>query len=98
MLHFFGAPARFNYADVQDAVVHAGCAPRAYFGRRALLARAREAAAGQVVDLGGGVFKKRLNRNFHRGIILAKGGRVWFYEYQASGRQRVGAVLEGDMS
>lgn len=41
----------------------------------------REAAAGYVVDLGGGVFKKRLNRNRHRGIILAKGGRFWVFEY-----------------
>lgn len=29
---------------------------------------------GQVDDLGGGVFKKRLNSNLHRSIILAKGG------------------------
>ena len=28
---------------------------------------------GQVDDLGGGVFKKRLNNNLHRSIILAKG-------------------------
>lgn len=55
--------------------------------RRALISDAElcqgacEAAAGQVVDLGGGVFKKRLNRNLHRSIILAKGGRFWVYEY-----------------
>ena len=36
---------------------------------------------GQAVDLGGGVFKKRLNRNMHRSIILAKGGQRWIYEY-----------------
>jgi hypothetical protein len=42
---------------------------------------AREAAAGQAVDLGGGVFKKRLNRNLYRSIILARGGRFWIYEY-----------------
>ena len=42
---------------------------------------AREAAAGQAIDLGGGVFKKRLNRNLHRGVILARGGRFWIYEY-----------------
>lgn len=29
---------------------------------------------GQADDLGGGVFKKRLNNNLHRSIILAKGG------------------------
>ena len=36
---------------------------------------------GQVEDLGGGVFKKRLNSNQHQSIILAKGGKYWIYEY-----------------
>lgn len=36
---------------------------------------------GQADDLGGGVFKKRLNKNMHRSIILAKGGRYWIFEY-----------------
>jgi len=36
---------------------------------------------GQAVDLGGGVYKKRLNKNQHRSIILAKGDDVWIYEY-----------------
>jgi hypothetical protein len=34
----------------------------------------------QAVDLGGGVFKKRLNRNMHRSIVLRAGGH-WFYVY-----------------
>jgi hypothetical protein len=38
-----------------------------------------EAMKGQCDDLGGGVFKKRLNRNMHRSIILAKGGMRWIY-------------------
>ena len=37
--------------------------------------------AGQADDLGGGVFKKRLNGNMYRAIILAKGGAYWVYEY-----------------
>lgn len=37
--------------------------------------------AGQADDLGGGVFKKRLNKNMHRGIVLAKGRRYWIYAY-----------------
>ena len=41
----------------------------------------RETMQGQVDDLGGGVFNKRLNDNMHRSIILAKGGRYWVYEY-----------------
>jgi len=36
---------------------------------------------GQAVDLGGGVFKKRLNENNHRSIILARGGFYWVYEF-----------------
>ena len=41
----------------------------------------REVMKGQADDLGGGVFKKRLNKNMHRSIILAKGGRFWVYAY-----------------
>lgn len=43
---------------------------------------------GQVDDLGGGVFKKRLNDNMHRSIILAKGGRYWVYEYLFAKKDR----------
>lgn len=41
----------------------------------------REMMKGQADDLGGGVFKKRLNKNMHRSIVLARGGRYWIYEY-----------------
>ena len=43
---------------------------------------------GQVDDLGGGVFKKRLNNNLHRSIILAKGGEYWVYEYLFAKKDR----------
>lgn len=36
---------------------------------------------GLADDMGGGVFKKRLNGNMQRSIILAKSGRHWVYEY-----------------
>lgn len=36
---------------------------------------------GQADNLGGGVFKIRLNKNMHRGIILAKGGKNWIYVF-----------------
>jgi hypothetical protein len=49
---------------------------------------------GQVDDLGGGVFKKRLNNNMHRSIILAKGGRHWVYEYLFAKKDR--ANIEND--
>ena len=48
----------------------------------------REAMQGQADDLGGGVFKKRLNDNMHRSIILAKGGRYWVYEYLFAKKDR----------
>ena len=48
----------------------------------------KEALAGQAVDLGGGVYKKRLNKNQHRSIILAKGGAYWIYEYLFAKKDR----------
>ncbi|HAZ76510.1 MULTISPECIES: type II toxin-antitoxin system RelE/ParE family toxin [Enterobacteriaceae] len=39
------------------------------------------ACEGKADDLGGGVYKKRLNHNRDRAIILAKGGRNWFYTF-----------------
>jgi hypothetical protein len=48
----------------------------------------QEVLRGQADDLGGGVFKKRLNKNEHRSIILAKGGRYWFYEYLFAKKDR----------
>ncbi len=36
---------------------------------------------GQADDLGGGVYKKRLNKNMYRSIILAKSGHTWVFEY-----------------
>lgn len=43
---------------------------------------------GQCDDLGGGVFKKRLDRNRRRSIIVAKGGRHWIYEYLFAKKDR----------
>lgn len=43
---------------------------------------------GQADDLGGGVFKKRLNKNQHRAIIVAKAGRHWMYEYLFAKKDR----------
>jgi hypothetical protein len=54
----------------------------------------QEVLAGQADDLGGGVFKKRLNRNRHRSIILAKGGSWWIYEYLFA--KKVRANIEDD--
>nr|MDQ2667536.1 type II toxin-antitoxin system RelE/ParE family toxin [Gemmatimonadota bacterium] len=34
------------------------------------------------------VFKKRLNKNMHRSIILAKGGRYWVFVYLFAKKDR----------
>jgi hypothetical protein len=54
----------------------------------------RQAVLGQADDLGGGVFKKRLNRNMHRSIILAKGGQHWVFAYLFAKKDR--ANIEDD--
>ena len=41
----------------------------------------RQVMLGQVDDLGGGVFKKRVGKNQYRSIILARTGHYWIYEY-----------------
>lgn len=43
---------------------------------------------GKADDLGGGVFKKRLNDNMHRSIILAKARNYWVYEYLFAKKDR----------
>jgi len=43
---------------------------------------------GQVDDLGGGVYKKRLNDNMHRSIIVAKAGLHWRYTYLYAKKDR----------
>lgn len=48
----------------------------------------RDVMRGRADDLGGGVFKKRLGKNRHRSIILAKGGRYWIYEYVFAKKDR----------
>ena len=62
--------------------------------RKALIADAELCEAmeqvrkGQADDLGGGVFKKRLDKNRHRSIIVAKGRRYWVYAYLFAKKDR----------
>lgn len=53
----------------------AKAARKAHISDEELCEAIRQVALGQADDLGGGVFKKRLNKNRHRSIILAKSGR-----------------------
>ncbi|MDX1985779.1 MAG: type II toxin-antitoxin system RelE/ParE family toxin [Candidatus Obscuribacter sp.] len=48
----------------------------------------KQVRLGQCDDLGGGVFKKRLNKNMHRSIIVAKGGKYWVYAYLFAKKDR----------
>lgn len=48
----------------------------------------KQVMQGQADDLGGGVFKKRLNDNMHRSIILAKAGKHWIYAYLYAKKDR----------
>jgi hypothetical protein len=52
-----------------------------------LCAALRQVMQGQADDLGG-VFKKRLNDNRHRSIIIAKGGQYWIYTYLFAKKDR----------
>ena len=54
----------------------------------ALLQAVRETMRGQADDLGGGVFKKRLNDNQHRSIVLAKGGKLWVFAFLYATKDR----------
>jgi len=59
----------------------ARAARKARIDDSALYEAIQQAVLGQAVDMGGGVFKKRLNQNRHRGIVLAKSGNRWVLEY-----------------
>jgi hypothetical protein len=56
-------------------------AKKARISDKELCAAIRQVMQGQADDLGGGVFKKRLNDNRYRSIIVAKGGKHWIYAY-----------------
>ncbi len=43
---------------------------------------------GQADNLGGGVYKKRLNKNRHRSIIVTKSGKYWIYAYLFAKKDR----------
>jgi hypothetical protein len=59
----------------------AKAARKAHITDQELCEAIKEVMLGQADDLGGGVFKKRINNNMHRSILLAKGGRYWIYQY-----------------
>jgi len=63
-------------------------AKKARIGDEELCEAIEEVMRGQADSLGGSVFKKRLNKNMHRAIILAKGGRHWMFQYLFAKKDR----------
>ena len=63
-------------------------AKKAHIHDDELCAAVKQAMLGQADDLGGGVFKKRLNDNMHRSIIVAKAGKRWVFEYLFAKKDR----------
>ncbi|MBV6750953.1 type II toxin-antitoxin system RelE/ParE family toxin [Pseudomonas chlororaphis] len=47
----------------------------------ALVAAMKDVISGQADNLGGGVWKKRLNENRHRSIVLARGRSYWVFQF-----------------
>ena len=63
-------------------------AKKARIGDPALRTAILEVMQGLADDLGGGVFKKRLNDNMHRSIVLAQGGQHWIFAYLFAKKDR----------
>ncbi|MFB3303087.1 type II toxin-antitoxin system RelE/ParE family toxin [Pseudomonas sp. AMR01] len=59
----------------------ANAASRAWICDSELREAFGEMLKGQADNLGGGVWKKRLNQNRHRSIVLAKGRHYWVYQH-----------------
>ncbi|WLR95473.1 type II toxin-antitoxin system RelE/ParE family toxin [Shinella zoogloeoides] len=66
----------------------AKAAKKARISDEALSKAIVQVALGQADDLGGGVFKKRLNDNMHRSIVLAKAGEFWVFAYLFAKKDR----------
>lgn len=66
----------------------ARAARKARIGDAALCEAMDQVRLGQADDLGGGVWKKRLDKNRSRSIIVAKGRRYWVYAFLFAKKDR----------
>ena len=66
----------------------AKAARKAHINDEELCEAIAEVRLGKADDLGGSVFKKRLDKNRRRSIILAKGRRYWVYAYLFAKKDR----------
>lgn len=72
----------------------AKAARKARISDRELCKAIQQVALGQADDLGGGVFKKRLNENRHRSIVLAKAGEFWVFTYLFAKQDRANIEVD----
>ena len=84
---YFGMPKRPSTRAFKTAWF-GKAAKKARIGDAELRAAILEVMQGQADDLGGGVFKKRLNDNMHRSIVLAKGRRYWVFAFLFAKKDR----------
>ncbi len=66
----------------------AAAARKAHIKDAELCKAIQEVVKGQADDLGGGVFKKRIQKNLYRSIVLAKGRKHWVYAYLFAKKDR----------
>ena len=72
----------------------AKAARKAGISDAALCELAKQISSGQVDDLGGGVYKVRVNKNLHRVILLAKVSRVWVFQYLFAKSDRANIAVD----
>ncbi len=77
-----------KFARVFKAAWFSKAAKKAHISDAYLCSAINQVIQGQADDLGGGVFKKRLNDNMYRSIILAKAGHHWVYQYLFAKKDR----------
>lgn len=64
-------------------------ATKARINDQALWKAAIDLADGKGDNLGGNVWKKRLNHNMHRSIVVERVGRSWFFVFLFAKKDRV---------
>jgi hypothetical protein len=83
-----------NKSRVFKTAWFAKAAKKAHITDVMLCSAIAQVMKGQADDLGAGVYKKRLNDNLHRSIILAKAGQWWIYQYLFAKQDR--ASIQSD--
>lgn len=88
MLHFINKPLRGLGRRTFKTAWFAKAARKARIPDAELWIAIERLAKGQANDLGGGAFKKRLDHNRHRALILDAGPRGWVYVHLFAKKER----------